>query len=137
VSVLDDFRQAEQRVMRRLKELEPAVAEYRELQQIAERLGVKDGAGGQTPTRATAGRPRRRSAGASAAVKRPARTRQSAGGRPDRRAQLLGLVRERPGITVREAGAELGVDPTSLYRVVHQLEQEQAVQKRGRELVAQ
>jgi DNA-binding MarR family transcriptional regulator len=45
------------------------------------------------------------------------------------------MVKERPGITVREVGSELGVDPTSLYRIVHRLEQDGALQKRGRELL--
>jgi hypothetical protein len=44
VSVLDDFRAAEQRVAQRLKELEPAVAEYRELEAVAQRLGIDSGA---------------------------------------------------------------------------------------------
>ena len=40
MSVLDDLRAAEQRVADRLKELEPAVAEYRELEAVAKRLGI-------------------------------------------------------------------------------------------------
>jgi DNA-binding MarR family transcriptional regulator len=44
------------------------------------------------------------------------------------------MVKARPGITVREVGSELGVDPTSLYRIVHRLEKEGALQKSGREL---
>ena len=47
----------------------------------------------------------------------------------------MALVRERPGVTVREVGAELGVDPTSLYRIVHRLEKDGELQKRGRELL--
>ena len=52
-----------------------------------------------------------------------------------RRDQLLAIVKERPGVTVREVGAELGVDPTSLYRIVHKLEQDGALRKNGRELL--
>jgi len=48
----------------------------------------------------------------------------------------LALVRERPGVTVAEAGKELGVDPTGLYRIVHRLEQRGDVRKNGRELHA-
>src|SRR4051812_23475771 len=40
MSVLDQFRDAEQRIAQRLKELEPAVAEYRELEVVAQRLGI-------------------------------------------------------------------------------------------------
>jgi hypothetical protein len=42
VSVLDDLRAAERRVAERLKELEPAVAEYRELETVARRLGIDE-----------------------------------------------------------------------------------------------
>src|SRR3954462_320114 len=41
VSVLDDFRAAEKRVIQRLNELEPAVAEYRELETVAQRLAIE------------------------------------------------------------------------------------------------
>jgi transposase-like protein len=44
---------------------------------------------------------------------------------------LVDLVRTRPGITVREAATELGVDPTGLYRVVHRLEERGALRKHG------
>jgi DNA-binding Lrp family transcriptional regulator len=43
-------------------------------------------------------------------------------------------VNERPGITVRELGEQLGVDPTSLYRVIHRLESDGLVKKAGRGL---
>jgi DNA-binding MarR family transcriptional regulator len=46
----------------------------------------------------------------------------------------MALVRERPGVTVREVGAELGVDPTSLYRIVHRLEERGELRKNGRSL---
>src|SRR3954452_20199309 len=46
--------------------------------------------------------------------------------------QLIEIVRERPSITVRDAGKELGVDPTGLYRVVHRLEQRGDLRKSGR-----
>src|SRR4051794_41882038 len=54
VSVLDQFRDAEQRVARRLKELEPAVAEYRELEEVAQRLGLD---ASKTATSSAAKRP--------------------------------------------------------------------------------
>jgi hypothetical protein len=40
VSVLDQFRSVEQRVAERLRELKPLVEEYRELEQVAKRLGL-------------------------------------------------------------------------------------------------
>jgi hypothetical protein len=138
VSVLDDLRAAEQRVAKRLKELEPAVAEYRELEAVAQRLGI-DAAATSPPSEPKAA-PRRRRTSRAAASAKPApstrRRRRSRGNAaPGQRAeQLLELVRARPGITVREAGQEFGVDPTSLYRVVHRLEQGGQVQKNGRGL---
>jgi hypothetical protein len=147
MSVIDELKGLEDRVARRMQELRPLVDEYRELEQVAERLGVAATIDPPAPRRRTArrraarpgapGTARRANAAAangttdSVAVKRSGgRTRS-----PGRRDQLMEMVKARPGITVREAGAELGVDPTSLYRVVHRLEQDGALQKRGRELL--
>ena len=141
MSVLDELRAAEQRVAQRLKELEPAVAEYSELAEVANRLGidvdaVAPAAKVARPTRPTRRRPR---AGAGRA-KSSATTAKASTGSPSRAAtgkrseQLVDLVRARPGITVRDAGTELGVDPTSLYRIVHRLEQSGTVRKNGRSL---
>src|SRR4051812_50197691 len=103
-----------------MTELRPLVDEYRELEQVAQRLGV-------TPSAADTPSPPRRTR------RRRARTRTaapaSAGGRArtnGRRDQLLEMVKARPGITVREIGSELGVDPTSLYRIGHPLQAERA-----------
>src|SRR4051794_4982930 len=41
MSVLDQLRALEQQVQQRLRELRPLVAEYRELEKVAERLGLK------------------------------------------------------------------------------------------------
>jgi MarR family len=65
VSVLDQFRTAEEQVAKRLRELKPLVAEYQELEQVAQRLGLslKDdapAAGEQRPVSAKAARRRRR-----------------------------------------------------------------------------
>jgi hypothetical protein len=149
VSVLDQFRDAEQRVAQRLKELEPAVAEYRELEVVAQRLGID--VSSTAPARA----PRRRKASAAPAkgngASAPARRRRRAtpaeadgvtpatrGRRrttPGRREeQLLALIRDRPGLTVADAGKAMRVDPTGLYRVVSRLEQRGDVRKTGREL---
>jgi hypothetical protein len=151
VSVLDQFRDAEQRVAQRLKELEPAVAEYRELEVVAQRLGIDV----SSAVRPRATRTRRRKPSAAPAMANgasaPARRLRRAGhakaddavpamrGRrrttPGRREeQLLVLIRERPGITVAEAGKAMSVDPTGLYRVVSRLEQNGDVRKTGREL---
>jgi hypothetical protein len=151
VSVIDELKGLEDRVARRMQELRPLVDEYRELEQVAERLGVAAATDTPAPRRRTARRTTRRTAARPGAPGTARRTNAAAangtagtvatkrsGGRarvPGRRDQLLEMVKARPGITVREAGAELGVDPTSLYRIVHRLEQDGALQKRGRELL--
>ena len=146
MSVLDDFRAAEQRIAKRLKELEPAVAEYRELEAVAKRLGIDAAATRPESASVTTPSRRRRSSRAAAAGTTAAATKRNASAKrtpprsrgsaaPGQRSeQLLELVRARPGITVREVGTELGVDPTSLYRVVKRLEDSGQVRKTGRAL---
>src|SRR4051794_9672762 len=129
VSVIDELKGLEDRVARRMSELRPLVDEYRELEQVAQRLGVSPAAASDTPAPRRRARRRSRTTGPANA----ARTR--AGRSNGRRDQLLAMVKARPGITVREVGSELGVDPTSLYRIVHRLEQDGSLQKRGRELL--
>ncbi len=129
MSVVDELKGLEDRVAQRMTELRPLVDEYRELEQVAQRLGVTAPAPADTP--APRRRTRRRARSSSAPATANAGTRARTNGRRD---ELLAAVKARPGITVREVGAELGVDPTSLYRIVHRLEQDGALQKRGREL---
>ena len=139
MSVIDELKGLEERVAQRMQELRPLVDEYQELEQVAQRLGVSPGDGADTSTPARRSSRRKGSTRRNAATTRAstATSAPSTGrGRPNgRRDQLLSMVKARPGITVREVGTELGVDPTSLYRVVHRLEQEGALQKRGRELL--
>jgi hypothetical protein len=130
VSVIDELKGLEDRVAQRMTELRPLVDEYRELEQVAQRLGVSAPAPADTPAPRRRTRRRARSS-APAPASDGTSTRTRTNGRRD---QLLAAVKARPGITVREVGAELGVDPTSLYRIVHRLEQDGALQKRGREL---
>jgi hypothetical protein len=139
VSVIDELKGLEERVAQRMQELRPLVAEYRELEQVAEKLGVapNDGTDASTPVRRSTRRARSTRRGtaktrATTAVTTGASARR--GRQNGRREQLLSMVKARPGITVREVGSELGVDPTSLYRIVHRLEQEGQLQKSGREL---
>ena len=118
--VLDDLRAAEQAALKRLKELEPAVAEYRELEAVAKRLGIDTAAvtAETVPARRTSRRRRARAAATTktanakttngATAKKPrsgSKRRAPSGGREQ---QLLELVRARPGVTVREAGTEFG-----------------------------
>ena len=154
MSLIDELKGLEDRVAERMTELRPLVDEYRELEQVAQKLGVSPATpGSPAPRRRAATRKRSgaRSTNSSAATRAAAGTGRpsspaprTAGTSPGgaartrsngRRDQLLDMVKARPGITVREAGSELGVDPTSLYRIVHRLEQDGALQKRGRELM--
>ena len=127
MSVIDELKGLEDRVARRMQELRPMVDEYHELEQVAQRLGVSPAprAAAATPARKRGAARRSRRAASNAGATRT----------NGRRDQLLATVKARPGITVREVGSELGVDPTSLYRIVHRLEQDGALQKRGRELL--
>jgi CRP-like cAMP-binding protein len=141
VSVIEEFKGLEDRVAQRLAELRPLVDEYNELEQIAERLGLSQTRATAQPARArTSRRPRASASSNAGTARRPGGSRGGAtrgggsrtGGRRD---QLLAVVQEQPGITVREVGSRLGVDPTSLYRIVHRLEQDGALRKNGRALL--
>ena len=48
-----------------------------------------------------------------------------------RQQEVLRLIRDRPGITVKEIATELGVDATNLYRHVHKLQQDGLITKHG------
>ena len=128
MSVIEDLKGLEDRVAQRLAELRPLVDEYRELEQVAERLGLSQDATKVRPAATGTARPSRAGTRATRARRRTAARN---GGR---REQLLAVVNEQPGITVREVGARLGVDPTSLYRIVHKLEADGALRTSGREL---
>jgi hypothetical protein len=110
-TVLDEVRGIEDRVAARLRELAPLVAEFEELAAVAERLGLE-------VARAPGGR-------------RAAREGGTRGVGARRREQIAALVARRPGLTVAQLAAELGVDRTALYRVVRRLEDDGRVVKRG------
>jgi hypothetical protein len=96
--------------------------------------------------RSAPARGRRRAADSAAATSRSATA--GRGGAPNRarmgratparagqrQDQVLALVREHPGITVREIGQRLGVDPTGLYRVVKRLTDNDRLRKDGSSL---
>jgi hypothetical protein len=187
MSLLDQARQLEGQVVERLKELEPLIAEYNQLRQLAERLGVsytppEEGTGAAAPAaRGTAKKSaRRRSAAKPRGAKRtstkpadkrttptrPAGTtptrsarktttsakatpptssaakptgrrsaRKAAGTRPGQRSEdVLRLVGEQPGISVREIGERLGVDATGLYRVANKHTADGRLRKDGTKL---
>jgi DNA-binding NarL/FixJ family response regulator len=65
------------------------------------------------------------------ASRRPGRGAPGSNRSSRRQQDVLRLVSERPGITVRQIAEELEVDATGLYRPVHRLDQEGAFSKRG------
>jgi DNA-binding MarR family transcriptional regulator len=189
MSLLDEFGTFEQTVVRRLRELEPLVREYRQLRTVAQRLGISYSpddartatAGAPTrrgraakqrsqPARSAAKAAASRAAPAKSAAKRQTRRRASdatktgptasaaaadaapptaaaektraprgggkaAGARPGQRSDdVLRIVGEQPGITVRELGGRLGVDPTGLYRVANKLTADGRLRKDGPKL---
>ena len=121
----------------RLSELEPLVAEYRQLEAAAAALAGLPGAAARPARTARRGR-------ATAARKPAARTttrarRSSAGGRRGRprgsgtRAiQTLELVKSKPGITIPEIASAMGIKQNYLYRVLPGLEKDGKVVKRDR-----
>jgi hypothetical protein len=90
----------------------------------APKAEAKATGGAKTAARA---RPRRR-----AAASRQRSGGRRAAARPGQRHEdVLRLVGENPGITVREIGERLGVDATGLYRVVKRLADDGRVRKQG------
>jgi hypothetical protein len=135
MAVIDQLRDLEQKVAKRLGELEPLVNEYHELQQVAQRLGIKRDAAAAAPAAksASTGQTRRRAASSrkTATRRSTGRRRRNAAAPGSRQQDVLRLVTERPGITVPELGRELSVDPTGLYQIVRRLEGRGEIRKVG------
>lgn len=131
--MFDDLEALRERVDARLLELKPLIEEYEELQKVAERLRFayeKPAASKPSSRGGTAKPTRHRPAGTS--------TRSRAGGTQatgrERRARVLTLIEQRPGITVSEISRELGVDPPPIYRVVRRLRTDGLIDKAGKNL---
>jgi hypothetical protein len=116
-----------------LKELRPLHDEYLKLEKAKQALAGMDSA----PRRRGPGRPRgsggSRTTSASGNGRR--RRRSRAGGTASQK--VLEVVRQNPGITVSEAGNQLGYTQKNyLYRVFHNLTEDGAVKKQGKGYVA-
>jgi len=130
--VSDFLKEKRSEIAARLRELEPLVEEYRQLEAASAALAGLPGAARSRA--AAAGRSTRRTAA------RPARARRSAGagrrGRPrgsgTRALQTLELVKAKPGITIPEIAATMGIKQNYLYRVLPGLEKDGKVVKRDR-----
>jgi hypothetical protein len=119
----------------RLKELRPLYEEYLQLEKAKEAL---DGVGTTTRRRGP-GRPP--GSGSQGTARRASgngrRRRRRGGGGANRADQVLGVIRENPGISVSEIGDRLGMKQKNyLYRVVGNLQSEGAVKKEGRGFTA-
>jgi predicted Rossmann fold nucleotide-binding protein DprA/Smf involved in DNA uptake len=124
LSVVDEIRD---RVDKRLAELQPAVDEYREL--VAIKNGLAN-AGKQTadvleaPPAAPSTSPR-------------SRTRARRGRSPGRRGatradQAINIVGAKPGVTVNEIAATMGINQNYLYRLLPRMEREGRLRREGR-----
>jgi hypothetical protein len=143
MSLVDEVRAVQERISARLRELEPLVREYHELQKLAAEMGIGASEGGSasghSEPRREAPPPepaiRRRSSsqrrGGSQTTRQPA-SQRSAGG--DLAARVLAAAHADPGKTVADYAEALGVSPTALYRPVRQLTTEGALVKRARQL---
>jgi ribosomal protein S25 len=150
---VNDFLDEKRReISDRLKELQPAVEEFRRLEAAAAAL---QGVGGSVRARASAagkagkkgrrrgpGRPRATATKAratsatktkTAAKRKPARRRAGRRkGSGTRAAEALKLVQGQPGITIPELAGKMGIKQNYLYRVLPGLESEGKVSKSGR-----
>lgn len=124
MSILEDLHAVEDRIVARLQELEPVVAEYRELCGAAERLGIDVSQIGCDVAAPPASR-------RAAAAQRPGGTRATGA---ERRARVLEMIGAHPSITVADLSEALDVQPSPLYRVVRHLLAEGAIVKHGTRL---
>ena len=153
MSLADEARTLRERVAARLAELEPLVREYRELQRVAEEIGLtaaepagsvweepaapvsasRSSAPARKPDEPAAeGKQAPRRASARRGKSRHAQGRVAAAAQRDSR--VLEAVAANPGATVAEIASALGVDAVSLYRPVRDLASTGKVVKRGRGL---
>ena len=110
----------------RLQELKPSVDEYQRLEAAAKALEGMDG-GSATTRRRGPGRPR--GSGRTTTARRRSSSRS---GGNTRATQALELVQSRPGITIPEMAAAMGIKQNYLYRVLPGLESDKKVKKEGR-----
>ena len=116
-----------QEIDNRLKELRPLHEEYLKLEQAKQALEGMD----STPRRRGPGRPPGSGATRRSTGNGRRRRRSRAGGTAAEK--VLEVVRQNPGITVTEIGDRLGYTQKNyLYRVVHNLSDDGAVQKQGK-----
>src|SRR4051812_9250512 len=122
MSVVDELRGLEARVIDRIHELEGAVNELAELKKVAKRLGIDTSKPPRRKAASSTRSGRRAAPGTATPRKSATASRRSTRGnraRSGRRDDVLSQVKKHPGSTVAEIGKRLGIDPTGLYRVVN------------------
>jgi len=117
-------------IAERMRELEPLIEEYKQLEAALKALaGVSSVTKPTTRVRVARSRPSANgSAGHSASTKRRGRPRGSG----TRARQALELVGSHPGITIPEMASEMGIKQNYLYRVLPTLAEDGKVVKRDR-----
>jgi hypothetical protein len=117
-------------IAERMRELEPLIAEYKQLEAALKALaGVTTVAPAPPRVRVARSRPSTNgSTGRTSASKRRGRPRGSG----TRARQALELVGSRPGITIPEMASEMGIKQNYLYRVLPTLAEDGKVVKRDR-----
>jgi ribosomal protein S25 len=110
---------------KRLRELEPMIAEHAQLRSALDAL---EGVGKRATRTAASVTGRTATAKASDGTKRRGRPRGSGG----RAHEVLSHVQKQPGITIAELAKRMKIKPNYLYRVLPQLEKDGKVQKRDK-----
>jgi hypothetical protein len=127
VDLVSDFLDTKRKeIAARLRELEPLVSEYRQLEAAQTALaGLPSSARTTTTARRSRGS---RPTASPATPRRRGRPRGSG----TRALQALELVKAQPGITTGEIAAAMGIKQNYLYRVLPGLERDSKIAKRGR-----
>jgi hypothetical protein len=123
-------------IQARLKELQPAVEEYRLLEAADAALSGIGGSSTLASSAATASAPARRTRSTRSSSRRGSGGGSGRRGRPrgsgTRAIQALELVRDRPGITIPEMAQAMGIQQNYLYRVLPGLAEQGKVTKSGK-----
>ena len=136
-AMTDFLDEKRQEITERLRELQPAVDEYRRLEAAVsalESVGAPPTSSTKraTPRRRKPGRPpasvAQRKAKQPAASRRPGRRKGSGTRAAEARVHIQG----QPGITIPELAAKMGIKQNYLYRVLPELEQAGEIRKSGR-----
>ena len=123
-----------QEIASRLRELQPAIEEYRRLEAAQAALAsIPAAAATATTPRIPRGHkaakpPRTASKPAAKGARRPVRRK----GNGARAGQALAAIQGQPGITTGDLAKAMGIKPNYLYRILPSLQKERKIAKKGR-----